>query len=146
MKRVTASDPKDDVTPMDAAPTWTVASPASIPNFSAVGYFFSRELQRARDVPIGFIHSSWGGTPAEAWTRRAVLDEDPALQPILWQYRRFQAEYPSGRYGYDLRQPVVGPALRPRTRRIRPIRRFPARARRVVDLTTRTARGRCGTR
>ena len=73
VKRVTALEPKDDVTPMDAAPTWMVATPASITNFSAVGYFFSRELQRARDVPIGFIHSSWGGTPAEAWTRRDVL-------------------------------------------------------------------------
>ncbi len=46
VKRVTALEPKDDVTPMDAAPTWTVATPASITNFSAVGYFFSRELQR----------------------------------------------------------------------------------------------------
>jgi sialate O-acetylesterase len=112
VKRVTALAPKDDVTPMDAAPTWMVATPASITNFSAVGYFFSRELQRARNVPVGFIHSSWGGTPAEAWTRLGALQEDPALQPLLWQYRRFEAEYPSGRYGYDLRQPVVGPALR----------------------------------
>ena len=73
VKRVTALEPKDDVTPMDAAPTWMVATPASITNFSAVGYFFSRELQRARNVPIGFIHSSWGGTPAEAWTRLDAL-------------------------------------------------------------------------
>ena len=70
VKRVTSLEPKDDVTPMDAAPTWMVATPASITHFSAVGYFFSRELQRTKDVPIGFIHSSWGGTPAEAWTRR----------------------------------------------------------------------------
>jgi sialate O-acetylesterase len=112
VKRVTALAPKDDVTPMDAAPTWMVATPASIRNFSAVGYFFSRELQRTKDVPVGFIHSSWGGTPAEAWTRLGALQEDPALQPLLWQYRRFEAEYPSGRYGYDRRQPVVGPAMK----------------------------------
>jgi sialate O-acetylesterase len=112
VKRVTALEPKDDVTPMDAAPTWMVATPASITNFSAVGYFFSRELQRSKNVPIGFIHSSWGGTPAEAWTRRDVLAEDSALQPLLSQYRRFEAEYPSGRYAHDRRQPVIGPALR----------------------------------
>ena len=48
--------------------------PPAVTNFSAVGYFFSRELQTgARNVPVGFIHSSWGGTPAEAWTRRDVL-------------------------------------------------------------------------
>jgi sialate O-acetylesterase len=112
VKRVTALEPQDDVTPMDAAPTWMVATPASVTNFSAVGYFFAREVQRARDVPIGFIHSSWGGTPAEAWTRRDVLADDPALQPLLWQYRRYEAEYPSGRYAHERRQPVIGPALR----------------------------------
>ena len=112
VKRVTSLVPKDDVTPMDDAPTWVAATPASIPRFSAVGYFFSRALQQARDVPIGFIHSSWGGTPAEAWTRREVLAEDPALQPLLWQFRRFEAEYPSGKYAHDRRQPVIAPALR----------------------------------
>jgi sialate O-acetylesterase len=111
VKRVTALEPKDDVTPFDDAPTWAVASPASIPHFSAVGYFFARELQRTRNVPIGVIHSSWGGTPAEAWTRIGALQEDPALQPILWQYRRLEAEYPSGKYANDRRQPIVAPAL-----------------------------------
>ena len=106
VKRVTALEPKDDVTPMDAAPTWMVATPASVTNFSAIGYFFSRELQKARgNVPIGFIHSSWGGTPAEAWTRRDVLAEDPALAPLLAQYRRIEGEYPSQRYGYERRLP-----------------------------------------
>jgi sialate O-acetylesterase len=113
VKRVTALRPVYDVTPMDNAPTWAAVTPQSISEFSAVGYFFSRELQKARgNVPIGFIHSSWGGTPAEAWTRKDVLAEDPALQPLLSQYRRFEAEYPSGRYAHDRRQPVIAPALR----------------------------------
>jgi sialate O-acetylesterase len=113
VKRVTAGEPKDDVTPMDAAPTWMVATPASVTHFSAVGYFFSRELQKARgNVPIGFIHSSWGGTPAEAWTRRDVLADDPALQPLLAQYRRIEAEYPSQRYGYERRLPIWSDALK----------------------------------
>jgi sialate O-acetylesterase len=112
VKRVTALEPADDVTAMDDAPTWAVASPASIPRFSAVGYYFARALQQARDVPVGIIHSSWGGTPAEAWTRRAVLEGDLALQPLLWQYRRSEAEYPSLRYGYDRRQPVWSEAAK----------------------------------
>ena len=113
VKRVTALEPKDDVTPMDAAPTWMVATPASVTNFSAVGYFFSRDLQQARgNVPIGFIHSSWGGTPAEAWTRRDVLEDDPALQPLLAQYRRIEGEYPSQRYGYERRLPIWNEALK----------------------------------
>jgi sialate O-acetylesterase len=113
VKRLTAREPKDDVTPFDTAPTWTAVTPASIPQFSAVGYFFARALQQARgNVSIGFIHSSWGGTPAEAWTRRAVLEEDPALMPLLAQYRRIEAEYPSQRYGYERRLPVWSAALK----------------------------------
>lgn len=113
VKRVTALEPKDDVTPFDDAPTWAVSSPATIPHFSAVGYFFARALQQARgDVPIGIIHSSWGGTPAEAWTRRAVLEDDPALAPLLAQYRRIEGEYPSLRYGYERRQPIWDQALK----------------------------------
>jgi len=52
---------------------WQPASPQSIPNFSAVGYYFGRELQQALDVPIGLINSSRGGTYAEAWTSREAL-------------------------------------------------------------------------
>ncbi len=52
---------------------WQAASPQSIPNFSAVGYFFGREVQQALDVPIGLINSSRGGTIAEAWTSREAL-------------------------------------------------------------------------
>jgi sialate O-acetylesterase len=112
VKRVTAPAPKDDVTPMDAAPTWMAVTPASIPSFSAVGYFFARELQKARNVPIGVIHSSWGGTPAESWTRRDVLANDPALQPLLAQYRRIEGEYPSLRYGYERRLAIWTDALK----------------------------------
>jgi len=113
VKRVTALEPKDDVTPMDDAPTWLAATPASVPHFSAIGYFFSRDLQKARgNVPIGFIHSSWGGTPAEAWTRRDVLAEDPALAPLLAQYRRIEGEYPSQRYGYERRLTIWNDALK----------------------------------
>ncbi|MEO7101375.1 MAG: sialate O-acetylesterase [Luteolibacter sp.] len=54
---------------------WTVCSPASVKEFSAVGYFFARDLYAARHIPIGIIHSSWGGTPAEAWTSEAGLQK-----------------------------------------------------------------------
>jgi sialate O-acetylesterase len=48
-----------------------------VPGFTAVGYFFARDLHRARHVPVGLIHSSWGGTPAEAWTRQEGLRSLP---------------------------------------------------------------------
>ena len=56
-----------------AAAQWKTATPQTVPDFSAVGYFFGREIQQALDVPIGLINSSRGGTIAEAWTSREAL-------------------------------------------------------------------------
>ncbi len=52
---------------------WQECSPETVPEFSAVAYFFGRELFQELDVPIGLIHSSWGGTPAESWTSAGML-------------------------------------------------------------------------
>src|SRR5438034_1006642 len=52
---------------------WTECTPESVTDFSAVGYYFGRDLHNARKVPIGLIQSAWGGTEAERWTSPAVL-------------------------------------------------------------------------
>jgi sialate O-acetylesterase len=62
---------------------WLECGPASVGSFSAVAYYFGRDLQKALDVPIGLIHSSWGGTVAEAWTTREALEADPTLKYLL---------------------------------------------------------------
>lgn len=62
---------------------WEVCSPATVGRFSAVAYFMGRSLHRSSGVPIGLIHSSWGGTPAEAWVSREALGTSPVLRPIL---------------------------------------------------------------
>lgn len=62
------------------AATWTVCSPETVANFTAVGYFFARDLQAKYNVPIGIIHSSWGGTPAEAWMSAEALKPFPELR------------------------------------------------------------------
>jgi sialate O-acetylesterase len=48
--------------------------------FSAVAYFFGRDLQKKLGVPVGLIHSSWGGTVAEAWTGRPALEDSPSVK------------------------------------------------------------------
>jgi sialate O-acetylesterase len=53
---------------------WELCRPEQVAGFSAVAYFFGRELHRASDVPIGLIHSSWGGTIAEAWVSGESLE------------------------------------------------------------------------
>ena len=61
--------PKDDT---DIS--WAVCDSKTVGGFSAVGYFFGRELNEKLGVPVGLINSSWGGTPAEAWTSRPKLE------------------------------------------------------------------------
>ncbi len=72
---------------------WEICSPQSVGDFSAVGYFFGRELYEDLDIPIGLIHSSWGGTPAEAWTSNSSLESDPILLPILKKYNQSIKDY-----------------------------------------------------
>src|SRR5262249_8876207 len=59
---------------------WQECGPDTVANFSAVAYYFGRDLQKARNVPVGLIHTSWGGTPAEAWTCKTALAKYPELQ------------------------------------------------------------------
>lgn len=61
----------------DVKGSWQVAGPDNVPGFSAVGYYFGRDLQKARGVAIGLIHTSWGGSPAEVWMREEVLTSNP---------------------------------------------------------------------
>jgi sialate O-acetylesterase len=64
----------------EAKGKWVEASPETVGRFSAAGYFFARDLQKKLKVPVGLIHSSWGGTPAESWTSARVLKELPVTQ------------------------------------------------------------------
>jgi len=72
---------------------WSACSPETVPPFSAVGYFFGRDLHKTLDVPVGLIHSSWGGTPAEAWTSLPKLEADPKLKPIVDGWNKLLADY-----------------------------------------------------
>ena len=62
---------------------WRACSPETAGNFSAVAYYFARELQSRLNLPIGLIHTSWGGTPAEAWTPWDALLENSATRGIV---------------------------------------------------------------
>jgi len=62
--RVGSKTPSDDVEKYTA---WQQASPESVADFSAVAYFFGQQLQEILDVPVGLIHTSWGGSTVEAW-------------------------------------------------------------------------------
>ena len=80
VKQRFADYPQEDVAVMKP---WSVCTPDSASDFSAVAFFFARELMRREHVPIGIIESAWGGTPAEAWTSMHALSQDASLMPVF---------------------------------------------------------------
>ncbi|WP_242691560.1 sialate O-acetylesterase [Desertivirga arenae] len=63
--------------------SWKWANPSNINDFSAVAYFFARDVYRKHHVPIGIINSSYGGTPIEAWTSEDGLKDFSSLLSIV---------------------------------------------------------------
>lgn len=59
----------------DCLGEWVASEPATSANFSAAAYFFGEKLYRELNIPIGLIHSSWSGTPAESWTNKKYLSQ-----------------------------------------------------------------------
>ncbi len=73
---------------------WMVCSPETVSSFSAVGYFFGRQLHQTLGVPIGLINNAWGGSAAEAWVPRDVLAKNPEMYAAMlerWQDMEAQA-------------------------------------------------------
>ena len=62
---------------------WQVCSPDTVGNFSAVGYYFARKLQRELNVPIGLLHTSWGGTIIETWISPESLKTHPDFKDAI---------------------------------------------------------------
>ena len=67
----------------DFAGQWEPCTPETVKSFSAVGYFFGRQLHQTLDVPVGLIDNAWGGSAAEAWVRRDVLESDGKYVELL---------------------------------------------------------------
>ncbi|MFD1001359.1 sialate O-acetylesterase [Ohtaekwangia kribbensis] len=83
VERNVASSPLRDTAPA----SWQVCTPQQAAAFTAVGYFFARELYQQLNVPIGIIHSSWGGTSIEAWTSGDALSKHPDFRGKVDTFR-----------------------------------------------------------
>jgi sialate O-acetylesterase len=82
----------------DGKVQWTVCTPETAAKFSAVAYFFGREITAKEHVPVGLIDSTWGGTPGEAWVSLDGLAADASLMPVFATWSRMadqQAEIPA---------------------------------------------------
>ena len=102
---------------------WKETAPGSVSNFSAVAYYFGLKLQKDLGVPVGLIHTSWGGSPAEVWMRDEVLAANPGyrrdivdayagqvkkLADAISQWEKEQAEAKSEGKPFTKRQPTAG--------------------------------------
>lgn len=75
---------------------WKVCNKESVGGFSAVAYFFGKKLQSELGVPIGLINSSWGGTPAEVWIPKEVVEQDAELKAAASKLNKDQPWAPVG--------------------------------------------------
>ena len=64
---------------------WEVCSPETVANFTAVGYFFAKELNQKNNVPIGLINATWGGTNIETWISREGFENSPEFKEMIAQ-------------------------------------------------------------
>ncbi len=72
----------------DISANWTVCTPQTAADFSAVAYFFARDIQAREHVPVGLIDSTWGGTFIQAWLSFDRLSSDPSLLPVFSAYAK----------------------------------------------------------
>jgi len=78
---------------------WLVCTPETVGDFSAVGYLFARDLQKALNVPVGIVTEAYGASTAESWIRRQTIASDPLLRPMLDKFDAlvaFYRQYPNG--------------------------------------------------
>ena len=72
-----------DTPQADVKGKWEVCSPRTAPQFTAIGYYFGRDLTRKLNLPVGLINNAVPGTPAEAWTSPETLRSVPEFKTIL---------------------------------------------------------------
>ncbi len=72
---------------------WQPCSPQTVAGFSAVGYFFGRQLHETLDVPVGLINNAWGGSACEAWIRRDLLASNDFYKPLMNRWESIEGNY-----------------------------------------------------
>lgn len=80
---------------------WAVCSTSTVQGFSAVAYFFARELRRELGVPVGVLHSSWGGSPIEPWIALDTLEEIERCRERVTRFKTAVASYTSNPFGFE---------------------------------------------
>lgn len=138
VERALHDTPQDDLEGQ-----WEVCTPKNVRDFSAAAYYFGKQMRGDLGVPVGLIHTAYGGTAVEGWTSRDMLDTVPEAAPILDRHDRGMEKYEKelaayeqkkaeGATGDELGEPPTGP-----TERYRPGHLFNAMVHPLVPYTVR---------
>ncbi|MDR0336907.1 MAG: sialate O-acetylesterase [Planctomycetaceae bacterium] len=98
---------------------WEPCTPKSVPNFSAVAFFFGRKLHQDLKIPVGLIHCSWGGSSCETWINPDVVAKIPEFAKMMERRVAAEKKQPAGgdnhTVGYlynGMIRPVLGYGIR----------------------------------
>ena len=94
--RMGTQEPQDD---FDGQ--WEACTPDTVGQFSAVGYFFGRQIHQTLNVPVGLIDNAWGGSACEAWIQRNRLEKLPAAKPYMAQWAETEAKFDESKMKAD---------------------------------------------
>ncbi len=83
-----AAEPQTDVKGQ-----WLTTTPDNAKNFSAIAYFFAREIRKSQNIPVGVIRSSWGGTPIRTWMSLVSIEKAPPLAKALAEWESARAKH-----------------------------------------------------
>lgn len=89
---------------------WTLCQPTTAGDFTAVGYFFARELYQKLGVPVGLLHSSWGGTDIEAWMSAESIATDTNLSFVAKNWQKKIDNYPAAKAAWDAKEAAAAKA------------------------------------
>jgi len=118
--KFTAFDPQTDIAPDPKDPfsaKWLVCTPENLGgpdvknSFSAVAYYFARELRKTTGRPVGVIGTYWGDTAASAWTSLSGLRKNPAMARYVRDQRKLVANFPQAKAAYAQKKAAYDTAL-----------------------------------
>jgi sialate O-acetylesterase len=104
--KATNLQPQTDIKVAPPVGVWQVCTPQTMAQkwgwngFSAVGYYFGRNIHDAIHKPVGLIGTYWGGTPAQAWTSLSGLEKDAVLKHYVDFYQKNLADFPQATADY----------------------------------------------
>ena len=95
---IIANSPQDK---LSIATSWQPCNPKSVTNFSAVGYYYGRELHKQSGVPIGLLGTNWGGTRVEPWTPPVGFRKQPELAALSKNIDAQLINTPAGKVAWN---------------------------------------------